>query len=84
MTLDAAQKEGQALGVDLVVLEPSGRDGLGRLGMREHGLMPQPVEEVDQPPPGARRLNGDRRLGRELPGAQELCFLCAFSTGAAR
>src|ERR1044071_3811078 len=35
--------------------------------MREDGLMPQPFEQVDQPPPGACRLDRDRRLGWELP-----------------
>jgi hypothetical protein len=62
----AAQEQGQALGIDLVVLESSGRDRLGRLGMRENGLMPQSFEQVDQPPPGAGGFDGDRGARREL------------------
>ncbi len=62
----AAEEQDQPLGIHAVVLQPRRRDGLGLLRMREHRLMPEPLQQVYQPPPGARGFDGHRRRRREL------------------
>ncbi len=53
--------------VDRVVLDPPRADRLGREGMGHVGLDPGVGEEVGEPAPAVRRLEGDRdRLGLEL------------------
>src|SRR2546427_5898280 len=66
----AAEQERQPLGVDAVVLEASGCNGLGLFGVREHRVMAESLEQIDEPPPGPGGLDGDgserRQLGEEL------------------
>src|SRR5262249_36650219 len=62
----AAEQEGKAFGVDAIVLGPGGADGLRRLRIREHGAGAEPLEEIDQPPPGPRCFDGDGSVGRQL------------------
>lgn len=72
----AAEEQDQPFGIHAVVLQPRRRDGLGLLRMREHRLMPEPLEQVHQPPPGARGFDGHWRRRREL--GKELLDPTAF------
>src|SRR5262249_7366399 len=62
----AAEQEREALGVDPVVLETGGGDGLRLLGIREHRPMAELLQEIDEPPPRPRRFDRDGRMRREL------------------
>ncbi len=62
----AAQQEREALGVDAVVLEAGGGDRLRLFRIREHGLVPEFFEEIDEPPPGPRGFDRDGGVRREV------------------
>src|SRR6266705_3285053 len=62
----AAQQEREALGVDAVVLEAGGGDRLRLFRIREHGLVLEFFEEIDEPPPGPRRFDRDGGVRREV------------------
>jgi len=58
---------GEGRRVERVVLDPPGADRLGREGMGHVGLDPGIGEQVGEPAPAVRRLEGDRdRFGFEL------------------
>ena len=61
-----AQKQGRSLGIDPVILEPGGGDGFRLLGVRQDGVVPQAFDQIHEPPPRPRRLNGDARSPREF------------------
>jgi hypothetical protein len=64
----SAQEVGEGRGVDRVVLDPTGTDRLGRERMGHVGLDARVGEQVGEPAPAVRRLEGDAdRLGLELP-----------------
>jgi hypothetical protein len=63
----AEEQERQTLRVDAIILEARGGDGLGCLGCERIGPMAEALEQIHQPPPGAGRLDGDRRLRWQLP-----------------
>src|SRR2546422_3421907 len=86
----ATQQEREALGVDAVVLEARGGDGLRLFRIREHGLVPELFEEIDEPPPGPRRFDRDggvrREVSKELLESRGIIgepVLAACSTNAA-
>jgi hypothetical protein len=56
----AAQQQGEPLGIDAIILEARGGDGFGLLGMREDRIVPEVLEEIDEPPPSRLALLGDR------------------------
>jgi hypothetical protein len=62
----AAEQQRQPLGVDAIILEASGGDGFGLLGVREARVVTELLEEVHEPPPSPRGFDGDRRVGREF------------------
>src|SRR5439155_19484896 len=55
-----------ARGVVAVVLEEGGGDRLRLFRIREHGLVPEFFEEIDEPPPGPRRFDRGGGVRREV------------------
>ena len=62
----AAQQQREPLGVDPVVLQAGRSDRLCLLRIREHGLVPEFFEEIDEPPPGAGRFDRHGSLRRQF------------------
>jgi len=56
----------QPFGVHAVVLQSGGGDGPGLLRVGEDRLVPELLQQIHEPPPGAGGLDGDPRRGRDL------------------
>jgi len=56
----------QPFGIHAVVLQPRGGDGAGLLRVGEDRLMPELLQQIHEPPPGAGGLDGDPRRRRDL------------------
>ncbi len=61
----ASQQEGQPFRIHPIVLQPGRGDGSRPLRMGKHRLMPQTLQQVHQPPPRPRGLDGDPCRGWE-------------------
>ena len=62
----APEKLHQPFGVHAVVLQPRGGDGPGLLRVGEDRLMPELLQHIHEPPPGAGGLDGHPGGGRDL------------------
>ncbi len=61
----ASKEQHQPLRIHAIVLESGRGNGLGLLRVREHRVVPEALQQVHQPPPRARGLDGDPRRRRE-------------------
>src|SRR3989454_7812460 len=62
----SAEQQRQPLGIHAVVLEPRRRDRLRLFGIGQHRAMPGALEQIHQPPPRARGLDGHGRPWGQL------------------